>query len=222
MMRALLAMVALLASLHASAQQTPRAAAIDRALAALAQLERSSGNDPAFADACRACDRALNDVHRQAEGATASPADQERWLGLARGRFDSLAIVPRTQRAAAIAQYALAARSSLASDLIQRATAANRPMALLFSTSMSCACTLAKCASLERLFQTMRASSKDIDLIVVDGYHRADLQEKYRAAFLPTLLFIAPDGTEFKRFENTTLTDAEWNAESLHFLAAIR
>ncbi|MBL0173666.1 MAG: hypothetical protein IPP94_00065 [Ignavibacteria bacterium] len=95
-------------------------------------------------------------------------------------------------------------------------------MALLFSTSMSCACTLAKCASLERLLQTMRASSKDIDLIVVDGYHRADLQEAYKVAFLPTLLLIAPDGREFKRFENVTLTDAEWNAESLHFLAAIR
>ncbi|MBL0173665.1 MAG: hypothetical protein IPP94_00060 [Ignavibacteria bacterium] len=113
MIRALIAGVTILVSLHASAQQNTRVVAIDHALAAFAQLERSSGNDPAFANACRACELALNDVHRVAEGATATPADQERLLAVARARFDSLATAPRRQRAEAIAKYALAARSSL-------------------------------------------------------------------------------------------------------------
>lgn len=217
-----LAIIALFAIEGAMAQPSDRAAAMENCLAALRRLERTAMKDYAFAEACATADKALQSVHAHADGASLARTDQERLYGLARGRFDSLAAVPLAQRVSAIVKYALAVRSYLASDLIERAHARKRPVALLFSTSMSCACTLERCGNLEQLLNADRGASREVDCIVVDGYHRPDLQEQYKAAFLPTIVLVAPGGKEYKRFEDTSLTPAQWEAELRQFLAAPR
>ena len=79
---------------------------------------------------------------------------------------------------------------------------------ILFSTSMSCECTLEMCYKQEAEIQKLQKENPGLfDYAVVDCFTNFDLQSKYEVGFIPVVLVLDEKGKEVKRFvreENLT------------------
>ena len=72
---------------------------------------------------------------------------------------------------------------------------------ILFSTSMSCECTLEMCYKQETEIQKLQKENPGMfDYAVVDCFTNIDLQSKYEVGFIPVVLVLDESGKEVKRF----------------------
>lgn len=72
---------------------------------------------------------------------------------------------------------------------------------LVFSTSMSCECTLEMCSKQEAEIQQLcKENPTVIDYAVVDCFTNFDLQNKYDVGFIPTVIVMDKANKEIKRF----------------------
>ena len=72
---------------------------------------------------------------------------------------------------------------------------------ILFSTSMSCECTLEMCYKQEAEIQKLQKENVGLfDFAVVDFFTNFDLQSKYEVGFIPVVLVLDEKGKEVKRF----------------------
>lgn len=72
---------------------------------------------------------------------------------------------------------------------------------ILFSTSMSCECTLEMCYQQESEIQQLLKENPGLsDYAVVDCFMNFDLQAKYEIGFIPTVVILDPKNKELKRF----------------------
>ena len=72
---------------------------------------------------------------------------------------------------------------------------------ILFSTSMSCECTLEMCYKQETEIQKLQKENPGLfDYAVVDCFTNFDLKSKYEVGFIPVVLVLDEKGKEVKRF----------------------
>ncbi len=72
---------------------------------------------------------------------------------------------------------------------------------IIFSTSMSCECTLEMCYKQESETQILlKENSGLFDYAVVDSYSNYDFQNEYKVGFIPTIILIDSNNKELKRF----------------------
>ncbi len=72
---------------------------------------------------------------------------------------------------------------------------------IVFSTSMSCECTLEMCYKQESEIQKLlKENLKMFDYAVVDCFTNFDLQSKYEIGFIPTVVVLDSNNKEVKRF----------------------
>lgn len=72
---------------------------------------------------------------------------------------------------------------------------------IIFSTSMSCECTLEMCYKQEAEIQKLQKENPDLfDYSVVDCFTNFDLQSKYEVGFIPVVLVLDEKGKEVKRY----------------------
>ncbi len=72
---------------------------------------------------------------------------------------------------------------------------------ILFSTSMSCECTLEMCYKHEAEIQKIQKEKPDLfDYAVVDCFTNYDLQSKYEVGFIPVVVICNSKNNEVKRF----------------------
>ena len=72
---------------------------------------------------------------------------------------------------------------------------------ILFSTSISCECTLEMCYKQEAEIQKLQKENPGLfDYAVVDCFTNFDLQSKYEVGFIPVVLVLDEKGKEVKRF----------------------
>jgi hypothetical protein len=72
---------------------------------------------------------------------------------------------------------------------------------LIFSTSISCECTLEMCYKQETEIQLLQKEYPNkFDYAVVDSFSNFELQSKYNIGFIPTVLIINEKNKEVKRF----------------------
>jgi hypothetical protein len=73
---------------------------------------------------------------------------------------------------------------------------------ILFSTSVSCECTLEMCYKQEAEIQKLQKENPDLfDYAVVDTWVNSELQQKHDVGFIPTILILDSKNKEVKRFE---------------------
>lgn len=70
---------------------------------------------------------------------------------------------------------------------------------LIFSTSMSCECTLEMCYQQEAEVQKF-CKENYYDYAVIDTWEDFEIQQKYKVGFVPTVILLNPDNNELKRF----------------------
>jgi hypothetical protein len=71
---------------------------------------------------------------------------------------------------------------------------------ILFSTSMSCECTLEMCYKQEAEIQKLLKENPNMfDYAVVDCFTNFDLQSKYEIGFIPTVIVLSSKNKEVKR-----------------------
>jgi hypothetical protein len=74
---------------------------------------------------------------------------------------------------------------------------------ILFSTSMSCACTLKMCEDQEFALYFLGSSHPDLlTVIVVDAFLQDELVKKHTVTFLPTVVVLDESNKELARFEH--------------------
>ncbi len=72
---------------------------------------------------------------------------------------------------------------------------------IIFSTSMSCECTLEMCYRQECEVQKLLKENPDsFDYAVVDSYSNYDLQNEYEVGFIPAVILVDSTNKEIKRF----------------------
>jgi hypothetical protein len=85
-------------------------------------------------------------------------------------------------------------------DFDRAAAGSLRETALLFSTSVSCECTLAMCADyLDALYALQRRRPGRFNIVVVDAFRNTDRSDKYGVEFLPTLVLLDSRQREARR-----------------------
>jgi len=73
---------------------------------------------------------------------------------------------------------------------------------ILFSTSVSCECTLKMCEEQELALYSLQSSNHSrLTVIVVDAFHHYNLQKKHGVAFLPTVIVLDEVNKELTRME---------------------
>ena len=72
---------------------------------------------------------------------------------------------------------------------------------IIFSTSMSCECTLEMCYRQECEIQKLHEENPgSFDYAVVDSYSNYDLQNEYEVGFIPAVILFDSNNKEIKRF----------------------
>jgi len=73
--------------------------------------------------------------------------------------------------------------------------------ALLFSTSMSCECTLRMCGEYtEALYALKRKMGDDVRILIVDTFRNPKLNSQYKVDFVPVIVVLDETNTELARF----------------------
>jgi len=73
---------------------------------------------------------------------------------------------------------------------------------IIFSTSISCECTLEMCYKQETEIQKLQKENPDLfDYAVIDTWVNSELQQKHGVGFIPTILILDSKNKEVKRFE---------------------
>jgi hypothetical protein len=67
---------------------------------------------------------------------------------------------------------------------------------ILFTTSMSCDCTLKMCSDYEKALHQL----KDFDFIIVDTFYDEVLWEKFNISFVPVIIILDEENNELTRF----------------------
>ncbi len=72
---------------------------------------------------------------------------------------------------------------------------------IVFSTSISCECTLELCYKQEAEIQKLEKENPDLfDYAVIDAWVNTELQREYNVGFIPTILILDSKNKELKRF----------------------
>lgn len=70
---------------------------------------------------------------------------------------------------------------------------------LVFSTSISCECTLEMCYQQEAEVQNF-CKENNFEFAVIDTWEDFKIQQKFKVGFVPTVILLDPDNNELKRF----------------------
>lgn len=81
----------------------------------------------------------------------------------------------------------------------EKAFNSSKQKILVFSTSMSCECTLEMCYQQEAEVQKF-CRENDYEYAVIDTWTNSDLQNEYKAGFVPTVIILDSENKEIKRF----------------------
>jgi hypothetical protein len=81
----------------------------------------------------------------------------------------------------------------------EKAVNSSKQKILVFSTSMSCECTLEMCYQQEAEVQKF-CKENNYDYAVIDSWEDFEIQQKYKVSFVPTAIFLDSNNTEIKRF----------------------
>lgn len=81
----------------------------------------------------------------------------------------------------------------------EKAVNSSKQKILVFSTSMSCECTLEMCYQQETEVQKF-CKENNYDYAVIDTWEDFEIQQKYNIGFVPTIIFLDSNNTEIKRF----------------------
>lgn len=81
----------------------------------------------------------------------------------------------------------------------EKAVNSSKQKILVFSTSMSCECTLEMCYQQESEVQKF-CRENDYDYAVIDSWEDFEIQQKHNIGFVPTIIFLDANNTEIKRF----------------------
>lgn len=77
----------------------------------------------------------------------------------------------------------------------------NRQKIIIFSTSMSCECTLEMCYNQEAIIQKLQKENPELfDYAVIDTWTDSEIQNKYNVGFIPTIILTDNKDKELKRF----------------------
>lgn len=179
--------------------------------ARFARLETEGLPDPAFRkEAGKAHAAVASFLLAYPDG---GPAAYDKWkkhAGFLAVRMDSLKDAAGTDRSRHLSRAKLLFGALICSAVVDRAKRESKPVLLLLSTSVSCACTMEKCGEQERILSGAERRLKGRVLVVtVDAYHRYDLQQRFEAYFQPTLLVLGADGREIRRFENAVAKEKD-------------
>ena len=91
--------------------------------------------------------------------------------------------------------------SQFGNYLLDELKKSSKKKIILFSTSMSCECTLEMCYKQEAEIQKLQKENPDLfDYAVVDCFTNFDLQSKYEVGFIPVVLVLDEKDKEIKRF----------------------
>jgi len=91
--------------------------------------------------------------------------------------------------------------SQFGNYLLDELKKSSKKKIILFSTSMSCECTLEMCYKQEAEIQKLLKENPDMfDYAVVDCFTNYDLQSKYEIGFIPTVIVLNSKNKEVKRF----------------------
>jgi len=78
---------------------------------------------------------------------------------------------------------------------------AEKPKIILFSTSVSCECTLKAAAENEVAVQKFYQDYPHIaDYVIIDAFYETALRDTYQIHFLPVAVVLDRDGTEMERY----------------------
>jgi len=90
--------------------------------------------------------------------------------------------------------------SQFGNYLLDELKKSSKKKIILFSTSMSCECTLEMCYKQEAEIQKLLKENPDMfDYAVVDYFTNFDLQSKYEIGFIPTVVVLDSKNKEVKR-----------------------
>lgn len=81
----------------------------------------------------------------------------------------------------------------------EKAVNSSKQKILVFSTSMSCECTLEMCYQQEAEVQKF-CKENNYDYAVIDTWEDYEIQQKHKVGFVPTIIFLDSNNTEIKRF----------------------
>jgi hypothetical protein len=71
---------------------------------------------------------------------------------------------------------------------------------ILFTTSMSCECTILMCREYEAALYKVIDKKPDCTFAVIDTYSNETITDRFNVSFVPVLLIIDENGTELDRF----------------------
>ena len=90
--------------------------------------------------------------------------------------------------------------SQFGNYLLDELKKSSKKKIILFSTSISCECTLEMCYKQEAEIQKLLKENPDLfDYAVVDCFTNFDLQSKYEIGFIPTVIVLNSKNKEVKR-----------------------
>lgn len=81
----------------------------------------------------------------------------------------------------------------------QKALKASKQKILVFSTSMSCECTLDMCYHQEAEIQKF-CKENNFDYAIIDTWEDFEIQQKYKVDFVPTVIILDSENKEIHRF----------------------
>lgn len=99
----------------------------------------------------------------------------------------------------------------------------DRAKIILFTTSMSCECTLKMCGEYVKVLQKFRdLYREEIDFEVIDSYADEKSSNKYQISFVPTIIFLDKENKEVKRIVREEDVEKELNNILQTFLGKIK
>jgi hypothetical protein len=86
-------------------------------------------------------------------------------------------------------------------DIYNKIIPANRKKFILFTTSVSCECTIQMCRDYENaIYKSLRNRDNGLEFVFIDSFFNNSLTDKFNISFVPVLIILDESGTELTRF----------------------
>jgi hypothetical protein len=89
---------------------------------------------------------------------------------------------------------------SYGEEIYNKIKAEEKTRFILFTTSISCECTILMCRDYEKaLYRTLERTG-DSEFVIIDTYSNNSLTDKFNISFVPVLIILDKEGTETRRY----------------------